>query len=184
MSGTWREFTGTTVRSGALAMVLTTERDIVGLWSDTMNYKRLGNNRWDAVRDAGEKVSCPQDSGGLAAELDQTGRLVLRGILFDTDKDVIKPESLPVLQDLAAAMKATGTRRYRIEGHTDDRASAEHNLALSQRRAAAIKAWLEHQGIRGDRLTTVGFGLTRPAMLNDTDAGRAANRRVEVTTQP
>ncbi len=129
------------------------------------------------------EAECPEVETSLAGDLAQNGRVVPHGILFDTDKDVFKPESLPVLEELGKAMKAAGATRYVVEGHTDDRAGEKYNRQLSERRAAAVKAWLVRAGVEEPRLATVGYGLTRPALPNDTEAGRAANRRVEVAIQ-
>jgi OOP family OmpA-OmpF porin len=77
-------------------------------------------------------------------------------------------------------MKQQGKSRYLIEGHTDDRGGAAMNQGLSERRAASVKAWLVKAGIDAGRLETKGFGMSKPALPNDSEAGRAANRRVEV----
>ncbi len=70
-------------------------------------------------------------------------------------------------------------RRVRIEGHTDSRGTEELNQALSQRRAASVVRWLVERDIAEERLTSEGFGESRPVEGNDTRAGRQANRRVE-----
>ena len=67
-----------------------------------------------------------------------------------------------------------------IEGHTDSTGNAAHNLDLSQLRAKTVRAALVAAGIAADRLTTAGLGQTEPVASNDTEAGRAQNRRVEV----
>jgi outer membrane protein OmpA-like peptidoglycan-associated protein len=89
-----------------------------------------------------------------------------------------------VLQELARALKGPAGRRYLIEGHTDDRGGEAMNQELSERRAARVKAWLVEAGVDGERLETKGLGQTRPALPNDSEAGRAANRRVEVAIEP
>ena len=70
-------------------------------------------------------------------------------------------------------------KRVRIEGHTDSVGSAQVNKILSQQRAQAVAAWLIAHGIDKDRVTAQGMGKEHPLVPNDTDAGRAANRRVE-----
>jgi outer membrane protein OmpA-like peptidoglycan-associated protein len=67
----------------------------------------------------------------------------------------------------------------RVEGHTDNRGGAAMNLDLSKRRAASVRSWLEVHGIEAGRLESEGYGLTKPIDTNDTDTGRASNRRVE-----
>ena len=140
----------------------------------------MRSSRWDGVRKAKATLSCERPERGLGKALASQGRVVLRGILFDTGKDVLKPESEPVLTELAAVMKAAPGQAYVIEGHTDDRGGALVNQPLSERRAAAVKAWLERAGVAGAKLKTAGFGMSRPAAPNTSDGGRAANRRVEV----
>lgn len=78
-------------------------------------------------------------------------------------------------------MKAHPDLRIRIEGHTDNVGNAAFNQTLSEKRAAAVKAFLEKEyGIKGDRLEAQGFGDTRPVASNDTPEGRQSNRRVEL----
>ena len=116
--------------------------------------------------------------------LSAKGRWVTQGILFATGKAELQPESRPVLKEIASTLKAHGDLKILIEGHTDNVGAAASNLALSDARAAAVKAALESDfGIDAGRLTTKGFGDTKPAVPNTTPAGRAQNRRVEVVKQ-
>jgi OOP family OmpA-OmpF porin len=73
----------------------------------------------------------------------------------------------------------TDIPKIRIEGHTDNRGAAALNKRLSDARAAAVATWLVKHGIERSHLTSIGFGMDRPIDTNDTDAGRANNRRVE-----
>jgi OOP family OmpA-OmpF porin len=107
------------------------------------------------------------------------GRIVTHGILFDTGSDVIKPESGPTLRGILALLTEDAGLSFSIEGHTDDQGGPKVNGPLSERRAAAVKTWLVKQGIEEKRLTTSGFGDTKPIGGNDTGEGRANNRRVE-----
>lgn len=109
------------------------------------------------------------------------GRWVTQGILFATGKAEVQPESRPVLAEIAATLKAHADLRILIEGHTDNVGAPAANLALSEARAAAVKAALVSQyGVDGSRISTEGFGDTRPAVPNTTAEGRAQNRRVEL----
>ena len=112
------------------------------------------------------------------------GRWVTQGILFATGKADLRPESRPVLKEIAATMKQHGDLKILIEGHTDNVGSAAGNLALSDARAAAVKAALVSEyGVDAGRITTKGFGDTKPSVPNTTAAGRAQNRRVEIAKQ-
>ncbi len=113
-----------------------------------------------------------------------SGRYVTHGILFDTDSDRMKPESAPVVRQIARALETNAALKLLIEGHTDSTGAAERNMDLSRRRAEAVKLALVSQfKIAGDRLTTAGLGPSKPIDSNDTPAGRAQNRRVEFVRQ-
>ena len=109
------------------------------------------------------------------------GRWVTQGILFATGKAELQPESRPVLKEIASTLKEHADLKILIEGHTDNVGAAAANLALSDARAAAVKAALVADfAIGADRITTKGLGDTTPAVPNTTAEGRAQNRRVEV----
>jgi outer membrane protein OmpA-like peptidoglycan-associated protein len=106
--------------------------------------------------------------------------ITLRGIYFDFDKSTIKPESRPALEDAAKMLNENPTINVEIQGHTDSKGSDSYNLSLSDRRAASVVAYLvQNLGIDRSRLTSRGYGESMPIATNDTDAGRALNRRVE-----
>jgi len=181
-SGTWREKGEEGVRKGMLALALTTEGGLSGVWGNAADGKDR-SARLDGKRRKKATISCDEPEKTLASELAATGRVVLRGILFDTGKDTLRSESIPVLEALAAAMKGNPKSRYLVEGHTDDRGGKDYNQKLSEQRAESVKAWLVKAGIEAARLRTAGFGLSKPAMSNDSEAGRAQNRRVEVAVE-
>lgn len=106
---------------------------------------------------------------------------ILRTIRFENDRTVLKPESEAVLRDVAAILAAhPEIGRVVIEGHTDARGDAAHNSALSERRALAVRDWLVARGgIGAERLQSRGFGARLPIASNETEQGRARNRRVE-----
>ena len=112
------------------------------------------------------------------------GRWVTQGILFATGKAELQPESRPVLKEIASTMKKYADLKILIEGHTDNVGAAPSNLSLSDARAAAVKAALVSEfGLDAARITTKGFGDTKPAAPNTTAVGRAQNRRVEIVKQ-
>jgi outer membrane protein OmpA-like peptidoglycan-associated protein len=115
----------------------------------------------------------------VAQALNTDGRIVVHGIYFDTGSDVIRPESGGALRNILSLLQEDAALRFRIEGHTDDQGGPAVNGPLSDRRAAAVKAWLEAQGIDGKRLESRGLGATKPMDSNASQEGRANNRRVE-----
>lgn len=119
----------------------------------------------------------------IAKSIEDTGRAQLYGVNFETDSDVLSPAARPVLDRAAKAALAHSDWRLRVEGHTDNTASDAHNQPLSERRAAAVKRYLETAGVPADRLDAKGYGATQPLMSNDTPFGRAQNRRVELVRQ-
>jgi OOP family OmpA-OmpF porin len=116
--------------------------------------------------------------------LSAKGRWATQGILFATGKADLRPESRPVLKEIASTMKKYGDLRILIEGHTDNVGTPASNLALSDARAAAVKAALVADYAADEaRITTKGMGDTKPVVPNATSAGRAQNRRVEIVKQ-
>ncbi len=110
-----------------------------------------------------------------------SGRLALQGIYFDTGSDELRPESSGTLKEVGAMLKDHPELRLLIEGHTDNVGSEASNLALSEKRAAAVKqALVASFGIDASRLESKGFGAGKPAAPNDTPEGRQTNRRVEI----
>lgn len=108
------------------------------------------------------------------------GRVVTQGILFDTGSDLLRPESTPTLKEIGAMLQEHPELKLRIEGHTDNVGQAAANQTLSEKRAAAVKAWLVKTGVDGSRLEAKGLGQTKPVGTNDTPEGRQNNRRVEL----
>ncbi|GEM_PF-1802550 len=105
--------------------------------------------------------------------------VIKQKIYFETGKAIIRPESFPVLDEIAQVLKDNPGLRIRIEGHTDSVGPASYNLRLSQKRANAVRNYLISKGIDPSRLEAVGYGESRPIAPNTTPEGRAKNRRVE-----
>jgi OmpA-OmpF porin, OOP family len=106
-------------------------------------------------------------------------KIVTHSINFDIDKASIRPESMGEINQIKAVLIANPDLKFEIDGHTDNTGTPAHNLTLSQQRADAVKAELITLGIDASRLTTKGFGDTKPMTGNDTADGKANNRRVE-----
>jgi OmpA-OmpF porin, OOP family len=107
-------------------------------------------------------------------------KIILRGVNFDFNKANIRPDAVPILREAATILKDNPTLNVAVEGHTDSVGSDAYNLKLSLRRANAVKQFLVKEGIAETRLTTRGLGESQPVASNDTDDGRAQNRRVEL----
>jgi OOP family OmpA-OmpF porin len=146
--------------------------------------RRLGLSLAAGGRIANERVMITNfrlAEGGkdVKAALTTEGRIVTHGILFDTGSDRIKSESLPTLKAILGLLQADPKLRFSVEGHTDDQGGKAINQPLSERRAAAVMAWLAGKGIVADRLVAKGYGDGKPIDKNASAEGRANNRRVE-----
>ena len=117
----------------------------------------------------------------MARSIGTTGRIALYGILFDTDKAELKPNSDPSLAEIAALLKADAKLSVLIVGHTDNQGGFDYNIDLSRKRAdAVVKALVAAHKIDPKRLRAAGAGMIAPAAPNDAEDGRSKNRRVEV----
>ena len=117
----------------------------------------------------------------ITDSISTTGRIAIYGVLFDTDKAVLKPESTESLVEMAKAIKASAGKKFLIVGHTDNVGDFAHNQALSQKRAAAVtEALISSHGVPASSIIPVGVGMAAPTAPNTDDAGRAKNRRVEI----
>lgn len=113
--------------------------------------------------------------------LAEKGRVATQGIYFATGRDLLRPESTPVLKEIAAMLQEHPELKLVIEGHTDNVGDDAANLTLSDKRAAAVmKHLVERAGIDASRLEAKGFGESKPVGSNDTPEGRQQNRRVEL----
>ena len=122
-----------------------------------------------------EKNGCPSLTRvGADGEVE-----LLQPIEFETGRAVIKPGSYPILDEVVTLMKARGSIKMGVYGHTDSRGIPAMNMKLSGDRAAAVMSYLVSHGVAQSRLESQGFGQTKPIADNATDAGRAKNRRVE-----
>ncbi len=131
----------------------------------------------DGVPDYKDK--CPGTPRG--ATVDARGCWTLPTAYFDYDKYTLKPKYAAKLNDVVQVLKKNPKIHVRIDGHTDSRGSDAYNLKLSERRANAVKDYLAGHGVKTDRLSIKGFGESRPAVPNTSEANMAKNRRVELT---
>jgi OOP family OmpA-OmpF porin len=124
------------------------------------------------------------DAGTMAKDVASTGHVALYGIYFDHDKADLKAESAPTLQEIAKFLSQEPRLSLYVVGHTDNVGGYDYNLGLSQRRAAAVvKELTAKHGVQPARLKPAGTGPLAPVAPNDTEEGRAKNRRVELVKQ-
>jgi hypothetical protein len=124
------------------------------------------------------KDRCPETPVG--ATVNSIGCWVLRGINFDYNKWDIKPQFVNVLDKNVEVLKQNSNLKIEVQGHTDSIASETYNQMLSEKRADSAKAYLTSQGIDSGRISTRGFGESKPVASNDTPEGRSENRRIEI----
>lgn len=124
------------------------------------------------------------DAAAMGNDINATGHAAVYGIYFDSGKSLIKPESAPAIGEIAKLLKGQPALKLFVVGHTDNEGTVEGNIALSQARAEAVlKALSGEHGIAAARLRAYGCGQFAPVASNDSDAGRAKNRRVELVKQ-
>jgi outer membrane protein OmpA-like peptidoglycan-associated protein len=142
---------------------------------------------YDGIPDKDDE--CPKEHGKpenkgcpVSKETLDIIRKVSEAIYFNTGKSTIKAESFPELDKLANILNTNPDVAVSIEGHTDNQGNAAKNLQLSKDRAKAVKTYLTSKGVGSDRIKSEGYGSTRAVASNDTEEGRAQNRRVVINT--
>jgi OmpA-OmpF porin, OOP family len=148
-----------------------------------VHYTKSGRNIWAYLHNDANGYSIDvADIGAadLASDLKESCHVALYGVLFDFNKSTLQPESAPVLQKVADLMAKDATLKLEVQGHTDNVGADAYNQTLSEARARAVVDWLTKHGIAAGRLTARGYGKTMPIADNNSDEGRAKNRRVEI----
>ena len=126
-------------------------------------------------------------SAGKLRVVRKRGMLIVQmaeAILFDTGKSVLKPEGVEAVVELTLILRAIPDRRFQIAGHTDDRGSEDFNWKLSCDRALSVLRTMREAGMPPERISVAGFAWFVPDATNDTEAGRAQNRRIEFILVP
>ena len=127
-------------------------------------------------------------TAGTGVEVDRQGdELVLTmpsGITFAFDRYDIQPQFRPTLDQIAQTLNAYPQTMIDIYGHTDSTGTDAYNQTLSENRARSVASYLQAQGVQAVRMATQGFGESQPIADNNTAAGQAANRRVEIRIVP
>lgn len=188
MTLTWKEIGSS--HSGPALMVFSADgKQFRGAYGrDTIDNGFFGE--WGGKKISDKVGNCPGSKtmidtpdaakNHIGTELKEKGRAIIYGINFDTNSDVIKPESKSTLDQIAAVLTESKEWKMTVEGHTDSIGGEAFNKTLSQKRSSSVKAYLIGKGITATRLTPTGMGLSKPVASNETAAGRARNRRVEL----
>ena len=146
-------------------------------WPDTDGDSVLDkDDQCIAVKGTVANNGCPEISAESIKKMNEN----FKSILFNRGTPDLKSESLPLLKSIVAVLKEFPTAKFRLEGHADSEGTDEVNLALSQQRAASVRNFLIENGVAADRLTSEGYGESKPIDTNNTEIGKAKNRRVEV----
>ena len=127
------------------------------------------------------KQEIEMSESGMKKALDESGRVAIYGINFDTGKSTIKPDSAQVLGEIGKLLNNNQGLKLSVEGHTDNAGDKASNQKLSEARAASVKDYLvKNFKVAPARLAAKGFGESKPVMDNSTEEGKAKNRRVEL----
>lgn len=139
----------------------------------------------DGVNDCNDK--CPNSQAGEVIGADGCAvklTIDLKGVNFDFDKATLRPDAVVILDEAVAVLQKYPQLRVEVAGHTDSKGKDAYNQKLSERRAQAVYDYLTGKGIDASRLVGPnGYGETRPIDTNDTEEGRANNRRTELNVQ-
>ncbi|OLL33084.1 hypothetical protein BTH42_03855 [Burkholderia sp. SRS-W-2-2016] len=136
------------------------------------NWENIRNRMSGATKGTGTQIT-EQPDGSLKLNIPSS-------VTFDTSSYAIKPSFAPVLDQLAQTMQQNPEIVASVVGHTDSTGSAQYNQTLSVNRAQSVTGYLGQRGIAPQRLSATGMGPSQPIADNNTEAGRAANRRVEI----
>lgn len=135
-----------------------------------------------------QEAALRRQMAGTGVEVERQGDNITlnmpSGITFDFDRADLKSEFRPVLDNLATTLNEYNQTRIEVTGHTDSKGTDAYNMTLSQNRANAVAGYLGSRGVASSRMVVTGAGETRPVASNDTESGRAQNRRVEITLVP
>ena len=149
-------------------------------WCQIMPVASLGQIYLNIIDEKGFKQSLTFGVDELKSALDKDGKVILHGILFDLDKASLKQESEKQLHNIVSLLLKYPSLKLEVQGHTDNQGKTDYNMKLSQNRAETVSSYLQLFGIDKNRLVSKGFGESKPIASNDTEEGKAQNRRVEL----
>ncbi len=156
--------------------VITAKEEVTPVKKEVTPVKVVQDSDGDGVPD--DRDQCPRTPKG--APVNEVGCWVCKGLEFDFDKWNIQPQYFPIIDEAIDCMNQNPDITIEIQGHTCDIGTAEYNQVLSEKRANEVKNYFITSGIAPERLTAIGYGLTRPIADNTTKEGRVKNRRVQL----
>jgi OmpA-OmpF porin, OOP family len=170
---------------GIQNVTLKIKKDNLEIWAQ-VDGGGAGNSQYNVhiIEKELMKQDVVADASSLANSIKETGRASVYGIYFDTGKSDIKAESAPALKEIARMIQSNASMKLYVVGHTDNAGTFDSNIKLSNSRAdAVVKALVTEYSIAPSRLQPFGAGPTAPVASNQTEEGRAKNRRVELVAQ-
>ena len=150
-------------------------------WVRVKAYTDAGSYQVWIIEEAEMEQDIVVDANSMMSDINAQGRVALYGIYFDFDKTEVKPESDPTLKEITKLLSDNPSLNLFVVGHTDNTGDYKYNMKLSQERAeAVVKVLVSKYNVDSKRLTSAGVGPLAPFTTNDTEEGKAQNRRVEL----
>jgi OOP family OmpA-OmpF porin len=164
------------------ASTIVLQKEAKETWIEVRSYNNM--YRINIVEKETMKQEVVADAASMGNDINATGHVSVYGIYFDTGKSEIKPESDTAIAEIAKLLKNNGALKIYVVGHTDNVGSIDSNMKLSKDRADAVaKALIAKHGIAAARLKAYGVASLAPVAANDTEEGKAKNRRVALVKQ-
>ena len=156
--------------------------------------KELHETRQDLEEERESRIQAEAKAEGALQELKENARVtqeqrglvvsLASGLMFNIGESEVRPPAYERLETVAKLLQSSPNRMVVVEGYTDSQGGSESNIELSRRRAESVKQFLVSQGVPAQRIRTRGYGEANPVAANDTQTGRAQNRRVEIVIEP
>ncbi len=148
--------------------------------------EQMAEKRRAKLKELKGKLAAMQAQGKLEVRTSQ-GRMIVKlpeNVLFDVGKSKLKAEGEAAVAQLTPILASLEGRQFQVAGHTDSTGKDETNWRLSTERALAVTLFMINNGMPPERVSSIGYGRFQPVATNDTDEGRAQNRRIEIVLQP
>ena len=169
------------LEEGCCNVYLKLEKNNQITWVRVMSYKDAGSYQVWIVEEAEMEQDIVVDANSMLGDITAQGRVALYGIYFDFDKSEVKSESDPTLKEISKLLSDNPKLKLYVVGHTDNVGDYNYNMKLSQARAdAVVKTLVSKYNVDKSRITPAGVGPLCPVTTNDTEEGKAKNRRVEL----